>query len=127
MKKKTALVTGGARGIGFGVSMELAKSGFDLVLCGRKEKTELIAQIDELKKAGAEVSYLKCDVSSANDREYLLSELKNNFGEINVLVNNAGVAPKTRKDILQITEEDFYCLININLTGAYIHSNSISK
>ena len=127
MKKKTALITGGARGIGFGVSMELAKEGFDLVLCGRKERTEVDSQINELKKAGAEVSYWKCDVSSANDREYLLTELKNNFGEINVLVNNAGVAPKTRKDILEISEEDFYWLININLTGPYFLSQSIAK
>lgn len=124
---KTALITGGARGIGYGISTELAKSGFNIVLCGRKKISEIEIQINELKKEGIKVWYIQCDISSAKDRENLIAILKKDIGEINVLVNNAGVAPKTRKDILEITEDVFNWLMNINLTGPYFLSQAIAN
>lgn len=124
---KTALITGGARGIGFGISMELAKSGFNLALCGRKELSEVETKLTELKNTGVKVWYKQCDISLTSDRENLIQGLKKDIGKINVLVNNAGVAPRTRKDILEISEEDFKWLLNINLTGPYFLSQSIAN
>lgn len=125
--EKIALITGGARGIGYGISLELAKSGFNLVLCGRKNIKEIEDKLHELENIGVRVWYQQCDISSATDREKLLLRLKKDIGYINVLVNNAGVAPKTRKDILEISENDFHWLLNINLTGPYFLSQSIAK
>jgi NAD(P)-dependent dehydrogenase (short-subunit alcohol dehydrogenase family) len=125
--KKTALVTGGARGIGFGVSMALAKSGFNLALCGTKDASDVAEPLERLKSAGAEVLYVRCDVSNAGQRENLLQKIKERFGALNTLVNNAGVAPLERKDILDAGEDSFDRLININLKGPYFLTQAAAK
>jgi len=124
---KIALITGGARGIGFGIAMEMAKAGFDLVLCGRKNQNEVESRLIELRNTGVQVIYSKCDISSESDRKKLIKDLKKVPGKINILVNNAGVAPRTRKDIMEITEEDFNWLLNINLTGPCFLTQEIAR
>ncbi len=125
--KKVALVTGGARGIGFGISTELAKEGFDLAICGRKEIHEIKSQLKELENLGAQVLYCPCDVSSPDQRADMLAEIKKKFGRINVLVNNAGVAPKIRKDILEVPEENFEWILKINLQGPFFLSQAVAN
>ena len=117
--KKTALITGGARGIGLGISEALAKEGFNLAVCGTKDENEVGGSLEILKLHGAEVLYIKADISSGKDRERIISEIKSRFGTLNLLVNNAGVAPSSRVDILDADEESFDRLININLKGPY--------
>lgn len=125
--KQVALITGGSRGIGFGVAKQLAAKGFDLAINGVRAEEEVIAALQELKNTGADVVYCRGDVSSAEDRNSIIQKVKDHFGRINVLVNNAGVAPKERKDILDATEESFDRLISINLKGPYFLTQAIAN
>lgn len=112
----TAVITGGSRGIGLGIAKEILKMGFTAILTARKESEE----VDELKeKYGEKVVFIPCDISDINSIENLVSSVKETFGKIDLLVNNAGVAPKVRKDILEITPEDFDYLADINLKGTF--------
>jgi len=117
--KKIALVTGGSRGIGLGVAHALAREGFDLGLCGVRPESAVAETLQSLRATGRDIHYVQADVSVPADRERLLSEMKRHFGKLNVLINNAGVAPLERRDILEATEESFERLIKINLQGPY--------
>ncbi len=114
-----ALVTGSRRGIGLGIALELAKAGFRIALNGTATEEASTAAIRAVRAAGADCIYIAADVSKGEDREKLISEVKKHFGRLNVLVNNAGVAPESREDILVATEESFDRLMRINLNGPY--------
>ncbi len=117
--KSVALITGGSRGIGFGIAEQLAKNGFDLAINGVRAATEAVKAIDSLKDFGNDVIYCRGNISSSTDRINILQQVKDHFGKLHVLVNNAGVAPKERKDILEATEESFDDVISTNLKGTY--------
>src|SRR4051812_24172320 len=125
--KKVALVTGGSRGIGFGVAQELARSGFDIAINGRRPTGDVADAFKQLESLGAAVLYCRADVASADDRARMLSEIEQRFSRLDVLVNNAGVAPEVRADILDATEQSFDRLININLKGPYFLTQSAAK
>jgi len=114
--KKTALVTGGTRGIGFGVAQALAREGFNLAVCGTRPESDLRESLSPL---GENVLYSQCDVGDREARHRMLAAVKERFGRLDVLVNNAGVAPKERKDILEATEESFEWVLRTNLQGPY--------
>ncbi|MDZ7723699.1 MAG: 3-ketoacyl-ACP reductase [candidate division KSB1 bacterium] len=124
---KIALVTGGSRGIGYGISLELARAGFNLALCGRRPENEISGMLQELRETGREVLYCPCDISSASDRKRLLKTVVKKFARIHVLVNNAGVAPRSRKDILNVYEKDFEWLLKINLQGPFFLTQSVAN
>jgi NAD(P)-dependent dehydrogenase (short-subunit alcohol dehydrogenase family) len=117
--KRVACVTGGARGIGFGVAQALAREGYDLAVAGVREESAAAASLQTLRDLGARVVYCQADVSEAPARTRLLEACRAAFGRLHVLVNNAGVAPAIRADILEATEESFERLIRINLQGPY--------
>src|SRR6185503_8721021 len=103
--KRVALITGGSRGIGFGIAKHLAQNGFDLAVNGVREEKAVANALQELRDTGAEVLYCQGDVSLTENRKKIVEEVKEHFGKLHVLVNNAGVAPKERKDILETSEE----------------------
>jgi 3-oxoacyl-[acyl-carrier protein] reductase len=117
--KRTALITGGSRGIGFGIAKELANAGFDLAINGVRPQESVQNILNELSEFGVEVVYARGDVSNKEDREQIFQTIIDKFGQLNVLVNNAGVAPRERKDILEASEEIFDEVLNINLKGPY--------
>jgi 3-oxoacyl-[acyl-carrier protein] reductase len=116
---KIALITGGTRGIGLGIAIELAKSGFDLAINGMRDTVTVKPALDELLNYGVRVAYFPGDVSKKEDRQWITDAIIYHFGKINVLVNNAGIAPPERKDILETTEESFDLVLNVNLRGPY--------
>lgn len=116
---KTALITGGSRGIGLGIARELANAGFNLGINGVRPQNSVQSVLNELKDFGVEVIYAQGDVSKKEDRQQIFQTVTKNFGQLNVLVNNAGVAPRERKDILEASEEIFSEVIEINLKGPY--------
>lgn len=117
--KPVAFVTGGSRGIGFGCARRLAELGFDLAINGMRDQSQLSEPIGELKSLGAQVVYCQGDIGSADARASMLEKIRENYGRLNVLVNNAGVAPKHRDDILEATEESFDYVVGTNLRGPY--------
>src|SRR5215510_8523717 len=120
--KKVALITGGSRGIGFGIAKHLAQNGFDIAVNGVRQEGEVTDVLQTLRNAGAEVLYCQGDVSLTADRKKIIEQVKKHFGKLHVLVNNAGVAPKERKDILETTEESFDRLIATNFKSTYFLS-----
>jgi len=125
--KPIALVTGGSRGIGHGCALALAQSGFDLAIGGRRPESECTPALDALRQAGAVVLYAVCDVADASQRSGLLAAIKARFGRLNVLVNNAGIAPSERRDILEATEESFEHVVRTNLQGPYFLTQAVAR
>lgn len=124
---RIALITGGTRGIGLGIARSLAQEGFDLALCGRRATADVQACVDELREVGIQVLYMPADVSKAQDRVDLLRTIRARFGRLHVLVNNAGVAPKERRDMLEATEESFERVLRINLQGPYFLTQTVAN
>ena len=112
----TAVITGSSRGIGLGIAKELLKSGFTVVLSARKESEE---SAELMREYGEKVHFIPCDISDFAEVEKFVSAVEDLFGKIDLLVNNAGVAPRVRKDILEITPEDFDFVADINLKGTF--------
>jgi 3-oxoacyl-[acyl-carrier protein] reductase len=119
IKKQVALVTGAGRGIGLGIARCLAAEGCDVVICDVHQEDVIAAALDEVRQSGTELLYCRSDVSDADARGAMMRQIRQRFGRLNVLVNNAGVAPKVRADILEATEESFERLIRVNLQGPY--------
>ena len=119
MSKRLALITGGTRGIGLGVAAALGKEGFDLCVCGLRAAEAAEESLVKLRATGAQVLYVRADIGSKTDRAHLLQAVEAHYGALHVLVNNAGVAPEVRADILDATEESFERLMRINLQGPY--------
>src|SRR5580765_6820397 len=117
--RRVALITGGTRGIGFGIALELAKNNFDLAINGTRPAAQVEDALRELRHYGMDVIYCQGDIASSGDRIEILRQVKDHYGRLHVLVNNAGVAPKERKDILEATEESFDQVISTNLKGTY--------
>ena len=125
--KRTALVTGGSRGIGLGIARELAVAGFNLVINGVRDREAVTGAMDELVALGAGVVYARGDISSPSERAVLFEKALEAFGAIHVLVNNAGVAPLQRKDILEATEESYERVMGINLKGPYFFTQLVAR
>jgi NAD(P)-dependent dehydrogenase (short-subunit alcohol dehydrogenase family) len=125
--KRVALVTGGSRGIGLGIAEALADSGFDLAINGVRDAGEVRGVVAALENRGASVLYCRGDVAIASDRERIVADVRKQFGRLDVLVNNAGVAASPRADILEATEESFDRLIGINLKGPYFLTQLVAR
>jgi len=125
--KRVALITGGSRGIGFGIAKDLAQNGFDLAVNGVREEKIVADVLEELRNTGADVLYCQGDVSLTADRKKIVEQVKKHYGKLHVLVNNAGVAPKERKDILETTEESFDRLMATNLKSTYFLSQHVAN
>ncbi len=117
--KRVAFVTGGSRGIGLGIAQHLAQNGFNLAINGVRSEESVEEVLEFLRILGAEVIYCQGDIASKEARTQMLGKIKTHFGRLDVLVNNAGVAPKERNDILAATEESFDYVISTNLKGTY--------
>jgi 3-oxoacyl-[acyl-carrier protein] reductase len=117
--KRIALVTGGARGIGFGVAQALAREGFNLTICGVRELAAAEPALAVLRQLGADVLYVQADVCDGGARQRLVAAVEEKFGRLHVLINNAGVVPRPRTDMLEATEESFERVLRVNLQGPY--------
>jgi len=125
--KKTAIVTGGGRGIGFGVSLKLGEDGFNVVIMDVADQESCSENLKLLLNKGIEYLYVQGNITSADDRDILISKTIEKFGGVHVLVNNAGVAPLVRNDILEMTEESFDRVIGINTKGTMFLTQAVAK
>lgn len=131
-ENRVACVTGSTQGIGETIALELARVGFSVVINEEAAETlsnKYIETLKDIYKNDAENRYLyvRADVSKKEDRENLISKIKEKFNRIDVLVNNAGVAPRERKDILEASEESFDWVMSINLKGPYFLTQGIAN
>jgi 3-oxoacyl-[acyl-carrier protein] reductase len=124
---RTALITGGTRGIGLGIARALAQDGWNLALCGVRPPAEVSAVVTELQHTGVAVHYIAADLARQQDRRGLVDDVRARFGAINALVNNAGRAPRIRADLLDATEDSFEEVLRINLQGPYFLTQAIAR
>jgi 3-oxoacyl-[acyl-carrier protein] reductase len=127
MSQRTALITGGTRGIGLGIARALARDGWSLALSGLRPRDEVVGILEELGQAGASAEYWPADVGSAVDRARLLQSVVARFGTLDVLVNNAGRAPRVRADVLDATEDSFIEVMGTNLQGPYFLTQAVAR
>lgn len=122
-----SLVTGAGRGIGRGIAVELAKLGHAVIVnyAGNTSAAEECLQL--VREAGGDGVAVRADVSVSADRERLVQEALDAYERIDLLVNNAGVAPNVRADLLEAGEESFDRLININLKGPYFLTQMVAR
>jgi 3-oxoacyl-[acyl-carrier protein] reductase len=125
-RKKVAAITGGSRGIGLGIARQLAREGFDLAIIGRRHESE-VESLNELRDLGSNVLYCRGDISLAADREAIVNGLFSHYSSINLWVNNAGVAPKVRMDLLHTEEESYHQVMDTNLTGPFFLTQKIAR
>lgn len=122
-----SLITGATRGIGFGIAELLAENGHNLVIDDVAEEGQVVESLDAIRSKGADVLYVRADISNADDRKRLVDETRKRFSRLDILINNAGVAPKERLDILEAGEDSFDRLININLKGPYFLTQLVAN
>ena len=122
-----ALVTGASRGIGRGIALALAAAGFDVVVNYASNAAAAAEVAAEVETAGARAAVVHADLGRSADRARLVAEAYAAFGDIDLLVNNAGVAPAVRADILEASEESFDRLVGINLKGPYFLTQLVAN
>ena len=122
---KVCLVTGGSRGIGRGICMELARDGAHIIVNYSSDEKAAAVAVSEVKRLGTKARMYKADVSSFVQVSKMIEDVYNEFGRIDVLINNAGVAKDTL--ILRMTEEDWNKVIDINLKGIFNTSKACVK
>ncbi|HVS53995.1 MAG TPA: 3-ketoacyl-ACP reductase [Opitutaceae bacterium] len=127
MASKNALVTGASRGIGRGIAIELARSGAHIAINYAGNAEAAAATLAEVRAAGGDGFVVQGDIAQAADRARLVAETVTRFGRIDLLVNNAGVAPHVRADLLDAGEESFDRLFAINLKGPFFLSQLVAK
>ena len=126
MKIKTAMITGGCRGIGLAVSRQLVREGYNVSIMGTSRGEKVQPVIDELRQKG-KVLYTVGDISSGGDRMSFLDATLARFGSVDLLVNNAGVAPEVRADLLDVSEESYDRVMTINLKGPFFLSQIVAR
>jgi NAD(P)-dependent dehydrogenase (short-subunit alcohol dehydrogenase family) len=132
--KPAAIITGASRGIGKAIALELADLGYDIAINhfdfdadGNPEGKTAQKTAGEIEGKGAKCLSIRGDISSQNDRQKLVETVRCEFGRCDMLVNNAGVAPTERADILEASEESFDRVMSINLKGPYFLTQAIAN
>ncbi len=126
--KPVAVITGASRGIGKSVAIALATEGYDIAAIARSVDSEGMENLcPEVEKRGAQFFPVGLDISCTSCQKEVVSNILERYGRIDVLVNNAGVAPLQREDVLEMTEESYDRVMNINLKGPVFFAQKIAK
>jgi 3-oxoacyl-[acyl-carrier protein] reductase len=132
--KPVAIVTGGSRGIGSAIACELGRQGYNLVVNyfdfddqGQPDDSNMLATKSKIEQAGSQCEYLRGDISDASDRKDLLEYARSKFNRCDLLVNNAGIAPSKRADILEASQESFDKVMAVNLKGPYFLTQQVAN
>ncbi|TDB68124.1 3-ketoacyl-ACP reductase [Arundinibacter roseus] len=124
---KTALITGGSRGIGLGIAQALAKEGYNLAINGVRPEESVQETLESLRALGVQVVYCQGSIASATDRTSIIAQAVEQLGPLNVLINNAGIAPRQRLDLLETTPESYRELLDTNLEGPFFLTQAVAK
>ncbi len=126
-EKKVVLITGGSRGIGLGIAKSLAAKPYGLAINGMRGEKDVLPILNNLRALGVDVIYCQGNISLTEDRQRIIEKVKSSFGQLNVLINNAGIVPNERKDILEASEYSYERVMKTNLQGPYFLSQEIAK
>ena len=124
---KTALVTGGSRGIGLAIARELGKSGYRVAILATREESCYPESVRLLEEDGVSYTWHVGNIASSEDRVRVVKEVFASFERLDVLVNNAGVAPKERRDLLDMTEESFDYVVGTNTKGCLFMTQEVAR
>ncbi len=127
MQERVALVTGGTRGIGLGCAESLAREGWKLAVCGVRAESDAQDALRALRASASQVLYIQADIGDDDAPSRLVGAVRSRFGRLDLLVNNAGVAPRERKDILEATPESLDRVMRINLRGPYFLTQAAAR
>lgn len=127
IENRVAIVTGASRGIGNAIATRLSGEGFVIVAVGTSSIDAVADNFAALRQIGTPWTYVQADVSTAQGRGIIVSTALELYGRIDVLVNNAGVAPKVRMDLLETTEESFDRVLGINLKSTFFLSQAVAN
>ena len=127
MENKVAVVTGGSRGIGRGIVMALAKAGWQVAFSYKGNVEAAQAVLAEIQARGAEGAAIQADVASVEDRARLVGSVLEQFGGIDLLVNNAGMAPRQRVDLLEMSEASYDEVMATNLKGPFFLTQQVAR
>ena len=122
-----AIITGGSRGIGRGITLALARAGYDCLINYHSNAAAAQEVQRQVQSAGRRATTVRADVASPADRQAILDEALKEFARIDLLVNNAGIAPTVRADLLQATEESFDRVLGTNLKGPYFLTQLVAN
>ena len=126
--KPVAVITGASRGIGHAISLSLASEGYDIVAIARTPDSEgMLSLQPEIKKRGGAFFPIGLDIAHTSLHDEAISTILEHYGRIDLLINNAGVAPIERKDLLDLTEEDFDRVTQVNLKGPVFFAKKIAR
>jgi 3-oxoacyl-[acyl-carrier protein] reductase len=125
---KVALITGGSRGIGFGIAERLASEKWDLVINGVRPEADVSEPLGKLRSLGVRAQYAPGDIGTPEGRASILKSARSFAGgAVNLLVNNAGVAPKARLDLLETTEASYDHVVGTNLRGTFFLTQAVAR
>ena len=126
---KIALITGGTRGIGFGIAEKLAAEKWDLVLNGVRPAEAVAEPLAQLRALGIRVAYAPGDLGTTDGRAAIFAAARAFAGgaSVNLLVNNAGVAPRVRADLLETTAESYDRVLGTNLRGTFFLTQAVAR
>ena len=124
---RSALITGGTRGIGLGIARVLARDGWDLLLSGQRKLDDVSPVLRELEKLGVNVDYVAGNIAETADRTAIIDRARARYGTVNALVNNAGRAPRVRADLIDATQDSFEEVLRTNLQGPYFLTQAVAR
>ncbi|MDZ4707706.1 MAG: 3-ketoacyl-ACP reductase [Saprospiraceae bacterium] len=124
---KVALITGGSRGIGYGIATYLAAQGYDLAINGIRPEQDAEPALEKLRAMGGQVIYCPGNIALEEDRQNMIENIKARMGRLHILINNAGVAPKERNDILRASADSYDYVMDTNLKGPYFLTQAVSN
>ena len=124
--KKIAVVTGASRGIGFAIARQMLQNGYAVCIMDVRTQEEAQKQLQSLSALG-EILYHCGSTTDAQQREAFVKRIVEHFGRIDALVNNAGVAPRVRLDLLETTEESFDFVVGVNVKGTMFTTQLIAR
>ncbi|MEM7754775.1 MAG: 3-ketoacyl-ACP reductase [Planctomycetota bacterium] len=125
--RPAALVTGGTRGIGLAIAEKLAADGFDVAVNGRRPESDVLDSLESIRSRGARAVYLRADVADLDGHAATLGSIREHFGRLDCLVNNAGVAPEARVPLTEMSPESFDRVLSINLRGPFFLAQAAAR
>ena len=125
--KKVAIITGSGRGLGRGIAIELAYAGWTIVVNDIGDPAPSQETLSQVRTAGSDGYIILGNITLAEDRKRIADQTLDQFGRIDLLVNNAGIGPRIRKDILEVEEESMNEVIEVNLIGPFFLTQIIAR